>query len=83
MREAHAVGTERETNVTGSPRREVTAADLKKVKEGYNALVKQLRTALTISEFALVMRKAQELANQVGGIEALAKCAEELKEVQL
>jgi hypothetical protein len=64
-------------------KREVNASDLRKVKEGFNALLEQLSPArLTLGQFATIIRKAEELATQVGGIEAVANCAETLKELQ-
>lgn len=62
-----------------SDKRVINATDLKNVNEGFRALAKQLPRAFSLDEFVTIIRKAAELATQVGGIEALAECAAELK----
>jgi hypothetical protein len=65
------------------PTREPTASDLKRVNEGYKDLVNksQVPSIFTLSHFEIVIRKAKELAAQVGGIEALAECVKALREL--
>jgi hypothetical protein len=76
------MGDERASRDSDLSRRQVNAADLIKVKEAYKALVRELQNSLSIGEFATIMRKAKELAGEVGGIEALTACAEALEELQ-
>jgi hypothetical protein len=72
----------RDTDLT---KREITAADLKTVKEGFQAILAEMGGrggVFSLSQFAAILRKAKELATKVGGIDALADCAEALEELQ-
>ena len=73
---------ERVLRSTDLPKREITAADLKKVKEGFSEIVSEIGPDLTLGQFATLLRKAKELAADVGGLDVLADCADALEELQ-
>jgi hypothetical protein len=77
-------------NPMSEERRTITADDLKVVKEGFEAVVAKLYSEnrgsrgldFDLRQFALVLRMANELAAKVGGIAALADCAETLHDLK-